>query len=298
MRKIDYTIDNEHDGSRVDKFLRSNGYSRGVITELKYNDGLFLNGEKVRTVDTLKSGDILTICMNDYSVTVPNPLLSAVIAYEDDVVVIFDKPYNMPSHQSVGHYGDTLANLFAARYPGVMFRSVNRLDKNTSGLITIAKNKFSASKLMSDERYRPEKKYYALTAGGFADKNGEEGEIIAPIGREDDTLIRRCVREDGAYAHTKYKVLKSSDEYTLFEVTLVTGRTHQIRVHFSYIGFPLLGDDMYGGNRRLIKRQALHCGYIRFRHPVTDEEHIVTSPLPEDMERIVENEKVPTDILL
>ncbi len=289
MRKIDYQIDDEFDGVRVDKYLRSKGYSRGVITELKYNDGLFLNEEKVRTVDTLKIGDVLTVCMNDYSVTVPNPELSAVIAYEDDDVVIFDKPYNMPSHQSLGHYGDTLANLFAARYPGVMFRSVNRLDKNTSGLITIAKNKFSASKLMSDKRYRPEKKYYALTSGGFIEKNGEEGEIIAPIGRENDTLIKRCVREDGDHAHTKYKVLKSSDEYTLLEVKLVTGRTHQIRVHFSHIGFPLLGDDLYGGDRNRINRQALHCGYIRFRHPVTDEEHIVTSPLPEDMKRIIES---------
>ncbi len=288
MRKIEYTIDDEHSGARVDKFLKSNGYSRGVITELKYNDGLFLNGEKVRTVDILSSGDILTICMNDYSVAVPNPYLTAMIAYEDDDIVIFDKPHGMPSHQSIGHYSDTLANLFAARYPGVKYRSISRLDKNTSGLVTVAKNKYCASKLMSDERWRPMKRYYAITTCGFAEQNGEEGEIIAPIGREEEQNIKRAVREDGAYAQTKYKVLKSAEDFTLLEVTLVTGRTHQIRVHFSYIGFPLLGDDLYGGDRRLIKRQALHCGYIRFIHPVSGEEHEVTSPIPEDMQSVLD----------
>ncbi len=288
MRKIEYTIDEQHDGVQVGKFLKGQGFSRAVITELKYNDGLFLNGSHIRTVDPLRAGDVLTVRMCDYSVTVPNPGLSAPVMYDDADIVIFDKPYDMPSHQSIGHYRDTLANLFAAMYPDLTFRSVSRLDKNTSGLVMIAKNKLTASKLMSCPEYRPEKMYYAVTAGGFAGKYGDKGEIIAPIAREEDNYIKRTVREDGVYAHTNYRVTESSDRFTLLEISLVTGRTHQIRVHFSHLGFPLYGDKMYGGDTRLIGRQALHCGYIRFRHPMSDEMVVVRSELPEDIKALLD----------
>lgn len=297
MREIQYEIDERHDGMQVGAFLRGKGYSRAVITGLKKGERLKLNGSHIRTIDSVKAGDIMTVAFDDRSETFPNPDLKAEIVYDDDDIVVFDKPAGMPVHTSIWHGKDTLANLFAALYPESYFHSVWRLDKDTSGLVAVAKNKLAASVLMTTGEERPEKVYYAVTSRGFADVCGMEGEIIAPIAKEKENYMRRIVCDDGEYAHTKYRVIKCSENYCLSEITLVTGRTHQIRVHYAYKGFPLIGDKLYGGDTSVLNRQALHCGKLCFHQPVTGETISLVSPLPEDIASIFDEIIVENDTL-
>lgn len=287
MRKIEYHANETDDGMMLKNFLKKQGFSHAVITRLKQNDGLFLNGGHIRTIDPVHSGDIITVYLKDAADIAPNAFLNATVIYEDEDILAFDKPPFMPVHRSKGHDDDTLENLFAALHPGLTFRAVSRLDKNTSGLVIAAKNKLAASKLMSDPKYRPTKLYYAVAEGDVSSLLGGSGEIVAPIAREKEDEIKRVVREDGAFAHTKFRVISSSAVSSLLEVTLLTGRTHQIRVHLSYIGHPLIGDTLYGGSTELIRRQALHCGKITVRHPVTDDIIELEAPIPEDIRAVI-----------
>lgn len=191
--------------------------------------------------------------------------------------MVFDKPPGLAVHPSIVHYGDTLGNLYAALYPNSAFRPVHRLDKDTSGLCACAKNKLSAS-LLCSEGDRIEKTYFAVVSGEIV----SGGEIDLPIGRADGSIIKREVRPDGQRAETLYKPILRKNGKTLLEITLKTGRTHQIRVHFAHLGFPLCGDEMYGGDRREIARQALHCGKMRLILP-SGEPIEIESPLPLDI---------------
>ena len=283
MRTIRYEIDDEHDGMQVGSFLHGKGFSRAALTRLRKSDGLHLNDAHIRTVDPMKTGDILTVTFKDVSGASPNASLNARIVYDDDDVVVFDKPANMPVHTSIWHGRDTLANLFSALYPDCFFHSIGRLDKDTSGLIAVAKNKFAASKMMAPGIYQPKKLYYAVTSSKIADEFGDCGEVIAPIARDKDNVVKRAVRDDGEYARTKFRIIRSDENYSLCEVTILTGRTHQIRVHFAYIGYPLVGDKLYRGDSRILKRQALHCGRLEFVQPITGENIVLTSDLPEDI---------------
>lgn len=288
MRIIEITAGEFDEGAEVGELLRRHGFSRGIITKLKQGSGLLVNGEKVRTVDIVHKGDVIKASMSDDTEIVPNSGLKAEIIYDDDDIVIFDKPPFMPVHPSIRHYDDTLANLFTALYPGTAFRSVSRLDRNTSGLVLVAKNRLAAAKLTAKKENRPKKLYYAVVAGDVTDRFGCCGEIIKPIARVSESIITRTISDDGQYAHTVFKVIKSSRDMSFLEISLVTGRTHQIRVHFSSEGFPLMGDDLYGGSTELINRQALHCGYISFRHPITGESMKFRSEPPTDMQGLIE----------
>lgn len=256
---------------RLDQYLRrSQGFSRRLLTRLKQTDnGITRNGEPIRSIDIVQPNDIVILTAEDTGSLEPNPLLSVPIAFENEDVVVFDKPSGMPVHPSVKHQGDTLGNFFAAVYPNITFRPVNRLDRDTSGLCIIAKNAHAANRLQG----RCEKVYFAAVHGLI----GDEGTINAPIARERDSIILRCVREDGQPSVTHYRRIAQNEHYSLAEVHLETGRTHQIRVHFSHIGHPLAGDDLYGGCRDVIPRQALHCGVMRF------DGIEVRSPLPQDI---------------
>lgn len=287
MRKLSYVIDEKFNNKQVQQFLRHLGYSRSIITSLKHPDRLLCNGNHIRTIDLLKTGDNITVTLDDCTDIIPNPTLDIPIAYEDEDVVVFDKPPFMPVHPSLKHYDDTLANYFTALYPETVFRSINRLDRNTSGLVLVAKNKLAAAKLSGDLRYHPRKLYYAVVEGDISKKYGQSGEIIAPIARISDSIINREVRDDGQFAHTKFRVLKSDNLMSFLEISLVTGRTHQIRVHFSWDGFPLIGDDLYGGNTVLLNRQALHCGVIEFIHPSSNEPVCVRTSFPDDIEQLI-----------
>lgn len=287
-----YLITSEDDGITVQQYLRRRGFSRGLLTKLKQQEnGLLCNGKHIRTVDTLCCGDTLEVNLCDKSEIIPNLDLNVPITYEDNDVVVFSKPAFMAVHPSVCHYKDTLANYFSALYPDIAFRCVNRLDRNTSGLVVTAKNRPAASLLTGGE-CRPKKTYYALVQGDLSAEYGCCGEIVAPVARVSDSIITREVRPDGKYAHTVFKVIESSQQRSLVEIALVTGRTHQIRVHFSHIGHPLLGDELYGGDMSLINRQALHCGRAEFIHPVTRKKIVVNAPLPDDMRVLVQNSAI------
>lgn len=279
MREISYTVPAEFDGVQAQVFLKSRGISRRVLTALKRSGGLTCGGGTLRTVDAVHAGEVITLRLDGGETSVAaNPELSADVVYEDEDVVVFNKPPFMPVHPSQRHHDDTLANLFAARYPGLPFRPINRLDRNTSGLCVCAKNQFAAAALSGSIS----KVYYAITDG-----TPPGNTVNAPIGRLGDSVIERCVTPDGKPAVTHFRKI-AGERRALLRITLETGRTHQIRVHMSHIGFPLCGDDMYGGECTAISRQALHCGEVEFTLPVSGERITVSAPLPEDMAAILD----------
>ncbi|MCM1054874.1 MAG: RluA family pseudouridine synthase [Bacteroides sp.] len=279
MRKFVYKPEKSFAGKTVKAFLQHEGYSAEIIKGLK-KGGLLVNGAEAHTVRLLNENDIVETFLEDELPDIEpclNPEIKLV--YSDaDVAVMYKPPY-VPTHQSIGHYNDTLANHFAALFPYSRFRAVTRLDKNTSGLCVAALNRLSAAILCKN---RPQKLYYAAVKGSVP----LSGTINAPIERENDSVIKRVVNPKGKPAVTHYKTIRQSGDNKLLEISLETGRTHQIRVHMSHIGFPLLGDEMYGGDTSEIGRQALHCGYVELSHPITREKLSFTCPLPEDMERL------------
>ncbi len=281
-RELSFVVTNGENGDTAERFLQNKGFSHKLITKLKASGGLTRGGKPLRTVDRVSEGDTVSVRMEDSGDIVPNPDVKAAIAFENEDVVVFDKPPNLPVHPSIVHYDDTLGNLYAALYPNSAFRPIHRLDKDTSGLVACAKNKLAAA-MLGESGGRIEKTYFAVACGEIS----QSGKIDAPIGRTDGSIIKREVRSDGQRAVTLYEPMLRKNGRTLLKITLKTGRTHQIRVHFAYIGHPLCGDDLYGGDRSDIKRQALHCGKMRLKLPLTGEVIEIESPLPDDIGRLL-----------
>lgn len=283
-RTIELVISPEEDGLRTGEILRLRGFSARRTAKIKRTEnGLTVNGVSVGTGNILRSGDVLSVYMPEEGKaprSSPRLLGLAPVRYEDDDVIVFAKPVNMPVHTSQGHRDDALENLFAAVCPGMAFRPIYRLDKDTSGLVPVAKNAHAARLLQNNIK----KVYFAAVEGILSG----DGVIDAPIGREDGSVIRRCVRPDGQYARTVYTIIKGNGLHTLVRVVPETGRTHQIRVHFTHIGHPLAGDDLYGGSRERIAFQALHCGEISFVSPVSGEEVVLSENLREDISGLFE----------
>lgn len=281
MRELILKVTKQHSGLPLMKLLTDNGISRRSIVKLKHTGGLTRCGDIIRTIDTVNEGDEIHIVFEDSGGLIPNPDLKADVAYEDEDIIVFDKPPYMAVHPSIKHSDDTLGNLFCAMFPDTPFRAINRLDRNTSGLCVCAKNRFAAAGLTKSV----EKVYFAAVDG-----DPGSGEIDVPIGRVEDSIIYRNVTPNGQYALTLYETILNQNDHSLVRVILKTGRTHQIRVHFAYIGFPLCGDDMYGGNTTLIQRQALHCGEVSFTHPVSGERIQLKSAIPDDIMAIFKTE--------
>lgn len=277
-------------GDKVNDALRRGLKMSGtLIKELKkHEDGILLNGVHARTVDPVRSGDVLTCNIYDtYSENVVPTPMPLDIMYEDEDILIINKPPRLPVHPSPGHITDTLANGVIAHYGELgeahMFRAVNRLDGDTSGVMCIAKNSYAHARLI-DELAEGElrREYAAIVCGDVP----EGGTIDAPIARVD--FIKRAVREDGQRAVTHYEPIERFGKYTLVRLWLETGRTHQIRVHMSHIACPLLGDWLYGvEDKALFPRHALHSAYLRLIHPVTGESMEFSPPMPEDMRRFI-----------
>lgn len=291
MAKIIFTVPTDISGISVYNFLRSKcGVSYRLIKKLKRVPlGITANGTHIRTIDPLCGGDIVELNIpEDDEPTQPNALPIDII-YEDEHIAVINKSHGMPIHPARNHVTDTLANAFSAHLiangePNCSFRVINRLDRDTSGLVLTTKNSHAASLLHGHTN----KIYYAICQGTLLGN----GTIDAPIRIMEGHGIQREVGEGGIRAVTHWTALKnisltSSDgnrhELTLLEINLETGRTHQIRVHFSSLSMPLAGDDMYGGSRDLIGRQALHCGQLNFNHPITGEPMEFKAPLPPDM---------------
>ena len=270
--QIELTVSAEEDGMDCGAFLRKKGVSRRLTTRLKRIDnGITRNGSLVRTVDILNAGDVISLLRPDETPLEPCCGLSADIVYEDSDTVVYNKPAGMPVHPSLKHQGDTLGNRFAADFPDLTFRPVNRLDRDTSGLCAVAKSAYAANMLNGSI-----KKIYTAAVEGLPVPHDIEGmpvkwtadngvyRIEAPIGRVGESIIRREVRTDGKAAATSYTIIKSNEKFSLLRICLDTGRTHQIRVHFSAVGHPLAGDDFYGGGLEFCHRQALHCSEMSF----------------------------------
>lgn len=272
----EFTVGKEADEYTAEKFLRSCGVSRRLLVKLKrIEGGITRNGQLLRSCDIVREGDIVVLKESGKEYDDISERITVPKIYEDDDTVVYDKPYNMPVHPSQRHREHTLYSAFTSEYKGLVFRPINRLDKDTTGLCIVAKSSYSAAALQKSY----EKVYYAAVCG----KITEKGMINAPIGREGESVIKRCVTPDGKNAVTEYEPVTDNGKYTLLKIKLHTGRTHQIRVHMSYIGFPLAGDDMYGGSCTDICRQALHCGEIFIENPFLGKRINLVSPLPEDI---------------
>ena len=256
---------------------RHAGISAQTVKRLKkIPDGMTRNGVKIRTIDPVSDGDTVILHLPEACTHTPNPALHVPVVYESAQVLVCNKPAGMPVHPSMLHRDDTLANWFAAGYPDCGFHALNRLDRNTSGLCLIAKTVYAAHALRSGVQ----KTYFALVPPGLTGS----GTVDAPIAREQESVITRCVRADGQHAVTHYRVLEQTPHCTLLACTLETGRTHQIRVHMAHIGKPLLGDSLYGGDCTVLQTQALHCGALQFTDPDTGKTICLTAPLRPDMQ--------------
>ena len=207
------------------------------------------------------------------------------IVFEDEDILVIDKPAGMPVHPSQGNHGNTLANSAAWYFhqQGVpyVFRCINRIDRDTSGLLILAKHMLSAAVLSKDlKEHRIRRTYLAMTTGRLTPG---EGTVRAPIGRCPHSILERQVDPLGEEAVTHYRVLVSSDQASLASFSLETGRTHQIRVHMKYLGHPLLGDFLYNPGNHDCPRQALHSCRLEFSHPISGKMLTFTCPLPDDM---------------
>lgn len=236
-----------------------------------------MDGAHIRTVDPVRAGAVIEVRLPDEQNSCGAEAAAVSVLYEDDSLMVLDKPAKMVCHPTRGHPYGTLANACAALAPGMSFRLIGRLDSDTSGAVLVAKNAHAAFAVADTVR----KTYLALLCGAPA---AQWGVVDAPMGREGDDTPRRCVRPDGKRAVTHWRVLLEDATYSLAAVTIETGRTHQIRVHMAYLGCPLAGDALYGGEIGLLTRQGLHCYLLDVRHPMTHERISVTAPLPDDLQ--------------
>lgn len=287
-RHFRYEADGTKTGQTVGEFLKKRGYSRQILTQLKETeDGILKNGIRAYTRDRLAVGDRLDIRLveEDHSVQIEPVCLPFDIVYEDEDLMVVNKPANMPVHPSMNNHDNTLANAVAwycqERGERFVYRCINRLDRNTTGLLILAKHMLSAAGLYRQMRERKiHRTYLALVKGRIE----EAGTVDLPIGRREGSAIERKVDpEHGERAVTRYTPMEWGSGWTLIRCELETGRTHQIRVHMSYIGHPLPGDFLYCPGDRFMDRQPLHSWKLSFMHPMTGEAMEFEQPLPEDM---------------
>ena len=268
-----------------------------LLLKLKKENKILVNSTPSSINSLVKCNDKIEVTIDfcEDNSNIPATKMDLDILYEDESYLIIDKPYGMPVHPSMDHYEDNLSSgvkyYFDKNNINKKIRPVNRLDKNTSGIVIFAKNEYIQEclvKQMKQGIFR--KEYIAVCKGVFEEKIGK---INFPIARKEPSIIERCVSPDGSKSITHYKVLKEitidNKKYSVVSCTLETGRTHQIRVHMQYIGHEILGDTLYGSSSTLINRQALHAHKISFIHPITKKEVTYTSPLPQDMLNIYKN---------
>ena len=293
-RNIDYIIDEDSAGLRVEQFLRRKRYSGQNLSEIKrMPKSILVNGVHYYMRQELSTGDHLQvrICETQNSEKIPPTKLPLDIIYEDEDLLVLNKPAGMPIHPSLNNYTNSMANALAYYFQSqgkpFIFRCCNRLDRDTSGLTIVAKHMVSGSILSDMTKYREVHREYLAIARGSVTPS--EGTIQAPLGRKDGTIIERTVDwEHGEDAVTHYKVVKEANGHSLVSLRLETGRTHQIRIHMKYLGYPLIGDYLYNPDMEYMTRQALHSHHMEFTHPITGEHMSFTAPLPEDMARVMQ----------
>jgi 23S rRNA pseudouridine1911/1915/1917 synthase len=286
-------------GILLREFLHAKGISKRTLTATKYDGGnISVNGIEQNVRHPLQSGDEVAIIFPPEQ---PSPGLlpesgKLTIIHEDETLIIINKPAGQSTIPSRDHPTGTMANIVAGKFAEERLPAtvhvVTRLDRDTSGLICIAKNRHIhhlLSEQMTNSGFH--RQYVAIVEGNV---QKDRFSIVQPIGRKDGSIIERIVREDGQFARTDVEVLSRSEieghHFTKVALILHTGRTHQIRVHMQWAGFPLHGDDLYGGNHGLIGRQALHCAMIGFLHPLTGEQLEFSCEMPLDMKHLSNTE--------
>ena len=291
-RMLDYTVQINEDGLRVEQFLRRRGYSRQNLVELKKMPrSILVNGGPRRLNEILTDMDTLTVHIQEHisSLQIPPVRLPLDIIYEDEDIIVINKPAGMPVHPSINNYTNTLANGLAWYYQEqgkpFIFRCTNRLDRDTSGLTIIAKHILSSNILSRmTVRHEIRREYLAIVRGSV---QPAEGTISAPLSRKPGSVIERTVDFDhGERAVTHYHVVEETNGHSLVSLLLETGRTHQIRIHMKYLGFPLIGDYLYNPDMEYMQRQALHSCRLALNHPITGEKLEFRAPLPEDMQSV------------
>lgn len=295
---MQYTVTAQEDARTVKELITVLLHpSSKMLKYLKYQEnGILLNGKHVTVRAIVHTGDVLTLSLQDPPGTRgPEPVdLPITILYEDADLVVPSKPGNMPTHPSHDHYRDTVANALAHRYQAAnsayVFRPINRLDRETSGLLLIARSKLAAGRLTAAmQAGEIQKSYLAVLHGeGIAD----EGEIRFPLHRSAQSIIIReiCTPDtpDAEPATTRYRVIARENNCCLVQAFPITGRTHQLRVHFAALGCPILADTLYGAPDARIARQALHAWSLSFPHPITSERITITAPLPNDLRVLID----------
>ncbi len=292
VRTITYQIAPEFEGATISYYLKQQGFTGKSNRELKNRDGAFsANGSVCDGSFRLTAGDLLQVSITEMERSegiLPENLPLAIL-YEDEDILVVDKPAGMAIHPSVNHREGTLANAVAGYYArqGIpyVFRCLNRLDKETSGVTVLAKHSISGSILSKQVKEGGfVKEYRAIVCGSLP----AEGDICLPIGRKAGSIIERCIdMEHGREAVTHYRKISERGKYSFAAVKLDTGRTHQIRLHMKAIGHPLPGDYLYHPDFEDIKRQPLHCYRMELTHPITGERMAFVAELPEDMQRLL-----------
>lgn len=308
-RSLHYSITKADTGLTIGQFLKNRGFSKPVIIQLKKADsGIVLNGKWSYVKERLVTGDQLDIHIiepksseNIKETPIEPEDFQQLIAYEDEDILVVRKPAGLAVHPSMGHHADTLANYctyyYHSLYPTLfpvqatmdssefVFRCINRLDRDTSGLVLIAKNMYSSAILSAQQlKHQIHRTYLAVVEGSLL----ESGTISLPIARREASVIERCIDEvQGESAVTHFWGLEtlstaSGDTFSLVKIQLETGRTHQIRVHMRAIGHPLPGDFLYCPHYEYIKRQALHSYRLEFDHPITGNPMTFTDKVPAD----------------
>ncbi|WP_232698176.1 RluA family pseudouridine synthase [Brevibacillus daliensis] len=291
-----FTIKKEQAGRKLRDVLQQDfEISRKLLIRAKYKGEILVNGEYSYVSREMIEGDQIQILLDEEESEnlIPQPM-DLDIRLEDEDIMIIAKKAGIVVHPSGMHVDGTLANgvvhYWQQKGEQRKFRPVSRLDKDTSGLIIVAKNQWAHerfSRMQKDKTLK--RRYVAIVHGRLA---YDEGVIESPIGRKEGSIIEREVRADGQQAITRYQVVARSDDMSLVKLELQTGRTHQIRVHMSYSGHPLIGDELYGGSRELLDRQALHAYELQFIHPRSKEEIRIEQSIPDDMQKIIEMYKL------
>jgi 23S rRNA pseudouridine1911/1915/1917 synthase len=290
VASLTWKVEDDWDNQLLRLFLKEHCHiSKRALADIKFNGGLILlNQNEVTVRVVVHTGDEVKICLplERASTTVHPESILLDIVFEDEHVLVINKQAGMPTIPSREHPTGTLANAVLGYFRKInhnaTFHAVNRLDKDTSGLLVIAKHRFAHDRLSKLQQAGKLKRYYTAIVSALFPHN--TGTISVPIGRDPNSIIARVVRDDGKHAITHFSVKTRSDRGTVIEINLETGRTHQIRVHFAHLGYPLLGDDLYGGMRNQINRQALHCHRIEFLHPFDNQWITVKKAIPEDMQ--------------
>lgn len=293
--RFSWTVDEEK--TTLKRFLNNKGVSRRLLAKIKFQGGTLLVNKQVRnTKFEVKLDDVVTIIIPDEGEhETMLPFESKLdIVYEDEHLLIVNKPTEVASIPSQYHKNGTMANYVKyyynqQQYVNRIIHVVTRLDRDTTGLMMFAKHGFAHAMMDKQLQSGELKKYYHALVGGDLSRLKKHETIDLPIGRDETSIIKRCVIEGGQQALTEYTLVEKNQDIAQVAVQLHTGRTHQIRVHFSAIGCPLIGDELYGGDlTKGLNRQALHCQKLVFLHPFTREELIFELPLPNDMEELIE----------